>query len=767
MEEDWDLDLNDRGNNGDHSSFRRGGGGGDSGGGGFSGSGKTNKERTSFEIFSRNIPRIIGRQGVVIKKIRFDSRAEVEIDESTPGNGRSTIRLAGSSNDISKARDAIFEILNKTGEGGGGGGGAYGNRDDGARRDGGGGGYGRRDEGAKRDGGGGGYGSRDDGSRRDGGSRSYGNRDDGARRDGGGGAGRGRGRDRDAGDRPFENRFNGRSGDGGGRRDFGERPFENRSNGQGDRRDGGRPREKNSFNFDFGPKGTHHNLAEDKGRDKSPGLIDWDALNKQCDEASREQWAKCPPLVKNFYKELPVVANMSPDEVNEFRKNNNNIVVDRTFKDPEKPSAPIPNPVQSFEEAFYEYPDMLAELAKQKFVKPSPIQSQAWPVLLKGEDLIGIAQTGTGKTLAFLLPAFIHIEGQPVPRGERGGPNVLVMAPTRELALQIEKEVFKYQFRGIRAICLYGGGDRKLQINKVEAGVEIIIATPGRLNDLVSANVLDITSITYLVLDEADRMLDMGFEPQIRKLLLDIRPDRQTIMTSATWPPGVRRLAQSYMNNPIQVYVGTLDLAATHSVTQHIEMIDEEDKYMRVLNFVKNMERTDKAIIFCGRKTRADDLSSEFVLSGINCQSIHGDRDQADREQALEDIKSGDVRVLIATDVASRGLDIEDITHVVNYDFPRNIEEYVHRVGRTGRAGKSGIALSFFTRSDWAIASELINILEEADQDVPDEIRKMAERFAAKKERESREKAAFGGGRREGGRGGGGGGGGGRSGGRW
>ncbi|XP_055524645.1 probable ATP-dependent RNA helicase DDX43 [Wyeomyia smithii] len=684
-------------------SRRTQGGGGD----------RANHERTSMEVNSRCIPRIIGRQGNVIKKIRSDTQVDIQIDDDRPGNGRSTLLLSGSTSNINRAREAIHEVLNNLGDGGGG--------------------QGR----SNRDSGGGGY--RDSDSRR--------NRDDGkwgghygTRESGGGGGGGGSGYNR------------GRYNDD---RDSGV-PFEKRSNG----RDGGRPREKNSFNFDFGAKSTSH--IKDV-RDPSPALIDWDALNKQCDEASREQWAKCPELIKNFYNELPVVANMSPDEVNEFRKENNNIVVDRTFKDPEKPSAPIPNPVRSFEEAFYEYPDLLAELDKAGFTKPSPIQSQAWPVLLKGEDLIGIAQTGTGKTLAFLLPAFIHIDGQPVPRGERGGPNVLVMAPTRELALQIEKEVFKYQYRGIRALCLYGGGDRRTQINKVESGVEIIIATPGRLNDLVHAKVIDITSITYLVLDEADRMLDMGFEPQIRKLLLDIRPDRQTIMTSATWPPGVRRLAQSYMNNPVQVYVGTLDLAATHSVTQHIEVIDEEDKYMRVMNFVKNMDRNDKAIIFCGRKTRADDLSSEFVLSGINCQSLHGDRDQADREQALDDIKSGDVRVLIATDVASRGLDIEDITHVVNYDFPRNIEEYVHRVGRTGRAGRSGISLSFFTRSDWAVASDLIKILEEADQDVPDEIRRMAERFTARKERDARERNAFGGGRSGGGRDGGGR----RGGGRW
>ena len=373
---------------------------------------------------------------------------------------------------------------------------------------------------------------------------------------------------------------------------------------------------------------------------------------------------------------------------------------------------------------------------KQKFTTPTPIQAQAWPILLRGEDLIGIAQTGTGKTLAFLLPALIHIEGQPIPRGERGGPNVLVLAPTRELALQIEKEVAKYQFRGIKAVCLYGGGDRRAQINVVRKGVEILIATPGRLNDLVQEGVVDVSTITYLILDEADRMLDMGFEPQIRKVLLDVRPDRQTVMTSATWPDGVRRLAQSYMHDPIQVYIGTLDLAATHTVTQVIEVMDEEDKFQRINEFVRDMQPTDKVIIFCGKKTRADDLSSEFILSNISCQAIHGNREQSDREQALEDIKNGTVKILIATDVASRGLDIEDITHVVNYDFPRNIEEYVHRVGRTGRAGRTGISLSFMTRSDWGVAGELIKILKEADQEVPDEVRDMARRFEARKERD-------------------------------
>lgn len=179
-------------------------------------------------------------------------------------------------------------------------------------------------------------------------------------------------------------------------------------------------------------------------------------------------------------------------------------------------------------------------------------------------------------------------------------------------------------------------------------------------------------------------MLDMGFEPQIRKVLLNIRPDRQTVMTSATWPPGVRRLAQRYMKNPAQVYVGSLDLAAVHSVTQVIKIIDEDDKFREVMNFVKNqMDPDEKAIIFCGKKARADDLSSEFSLEGIACQCMHGNRDQSDREQALIDIKEGVVKILIATDVASRGIDIQDLSYVINYDFPRNIEEYVHV--RTGQ----------------------------------------------------------------------------------
>ncbi|MBN3294267.1 DDX43 helicase, partial [Polypterus senegalus] len=210
------------------------------------------------------------------------------------------------------------------------------------------------------------------------------------------------------------------------------------------------------------------------------------------------------------------------------RKENNNIIVDDLKEDEKRP---IPNPVQTFEEAFEQYPEIMKNISRVGFLKPTPIQSQGWPVVLQGFDLIGIAQTGTGKTLAYLLPGFIHLDHQPISKEERGGPGMLVLTPTRELALQIEAECSKYSYKEIKSICIYGGGDRRSQINVVTKGVDIVIATPGRLHDLQMNNFVNLKSITYLVLDEADRMLDMGFEPQIMKILIDIRSDRQTVMT--------------------------------------------------------------------------------------------------------------------------------------------------------------------------------------------------------------------------------------------
>lgn len=441
-----------------------------------------------------------------------------------------------------------------------------------------------------------------------------------------------------------------------------------------------------SVTNNMGGLSIQNGTSDESSQPVKPKRIPWAKLRSEQEEKEAARWADLPPIKKVFYREQPSITNMADEEVEKFRLDNNRIMVENYGESIQDRS--IPNPVTTFAEAYADYPEIMEEMKKAGFVRPSPIQCQSWPVIMSGMDLIGIAQTGTGKTLAFLLPAFLHIDGQEMPRNERGGPTVLVLSPTRELALQIEAEVKKFHYRGIKSVCVYGGGSRKGQIQVVQKGVEIVIATPGRLNDLLMNEIMDVRSVTYLVLDEADRMLDMGFEPEIRKILLDIRPDRQTIMTSATWPKSVQRMADQYMKDPMRVFVGSLDLNACHNVTQLVEVLDPVEKKERTLHFISQMTESDKVLIFVGKKIKADDIASDFMLSGIQgVQCIHGDREQVDREQALNDFKTGVAKILIATDVASRGLDIRGVTCVLNFDFPRNIEDYVHRIGRTGRAG--------------------------------------------------------------------------------
>ncbi|KAK7082691.1 putative ATP-dependent RNA helicase ddx43 [Halocaridina rubra] len=450
-------------------------------------------------------------------------------------------------------------------------------------------------------------------------------------------------------------------------------------------------------------------------------LINWDDVQKNNEQYAKDRWGHLPEIVKNLYIEDPAVAGMTPEQVKDFREKNFGIEV--------KSSNPVPNPVQTFEQAFGTYPMIMAQIKRQGFEVPSPVQSQGWPILMQGIDMIGTAQTGTGKTLAFLLPALLHIVAQPTPRWERIGPTCLVLAPTRELAQQIEREVNKFEYENIRCVCIYGQGDKRNQIQKLNAMSEIVIATPGRLNDFADQGIVDLSGVSYLVLDEADRMLDMGFEPQVRKIVMHIRPDRQTILTSATWPKEVRALSSKLMKNPIHVIVGSLDLQAVDTITQNVIICSAEEKKDKLLDFLRKMKQGEKAIVFVGQKVTVDFLSTEIFEAGISVESMHGGRNQFDREYALRQLKTGRSKVLIATDVAARGIDIQDITHVFNYDCPKDMEEYVHRVGRTGRAGRSGESCTLMCREDWKVAGKLIDVLEKSDQKIPEELHNMKRRW--------------------------------------
>nr|CAD7411683.1 unnamed protein product [Timema cristinae] len=282
-----------------------------------------------------------------------------------------------------------------------------------------------------------------------------------------------------------------------------------------------------------------NSYSAEEPQEEKPRYIDFAEANRAYEKAQKERWAQLPPLKKNFYVEDPGVAAMLPEEVANFRKVNNNITASYALgQSPE--NSPIPNPVQTFEQCFSEYPEILTQIYNQSFTKPSPIQSQAWPILLKGLDLIGVAQTGTGKTLAFLLPGLIHTDLQPIPRSQRGGPNVLVLAPTRELALQIEKEVKKYNYRDIKSVCIYGGGSRRDQVNIVKQGVEIIIATPGRLNDLVQAGANSLrASVT------STNIIHRRF-----RMRLAARVDRRSLVCPFTWKKGMGDSPNTALSEP-------------------------------------------------------------------------------------------------------------------------------------------------------------------------------------------------------------------------
>lgn len=350
---------------------------------------------------------------------------------------------------------------------------------------------------------------------------------------------------------------------------------------------------------------------------------------------------------KDFYQEHVAVRTRTEDEIAAFRRQHEMTIFGRD----------IPRPVQDFHEAGF--PDyVMTSLERQGFAKPTSIQSQGWPMALSGRDMVGIAETGSGKTLAYILPAIVHINAQSSLR-PGDGPVALVLAPTRELAMQIQTECEKFGSSSrIRSTCVYGGVPRGPQIRTLSRGVEICIATPGRLIDMLECNATNLKRVTYLVLDEADRMLDLGFEPQIRKILDQIRPDRQTLMWSATWPKEVQTLARDFMRDFIQVNIGSLDISANKNVRQVVHVCSEFDKRPMLLERVKEImsHGPTKTLVFTATKRTADDVTRLLRDAHLPALVIHGDKSQGERDWVLGEFRSGRCLIMVATDVAARGL---------------------------------------------------------------------------------------------------------------
>ncbi|KAF5395954.1 DEAD-box ATP-dependent RNA helicase [Paragonimus heterotremus] len=423
--------------------------------------------------------------------------------------------------------------------------------------------------------------------------------------------------------------------------------------------------------------------------------------------------AELPKFEKCFYVEHPVSVARSDSEINAFRATHKMTLS----------GSNIPRPVMSFGEL--NLPEYIHRvIMKNGWQNPTPIQAQGLSMGLAGRDVVGIAQTGSGKTASFIIPALVHIAAQPrLLRGD--GPICLILVPTRELAQQVLAVAQDFaSAAGMRTMCFYGGSSRGPQMRDLQRGAEICIATPGRLIDFIRTENKLLSRVTYLVLDEADRMLDMGFEPQIRKIVAHIRPDRQTLMWSATWPREVQTLARDFLNNYIQVNIGSIALHANPNITQIVEVVDEWNKEQRLIELLTMFGRA-RCLVFVETKRKTDQITYTLKRRGFAVGAMHGDKQQRDREMTLGNFRDGRIHVLVATDVASRGLDIDDIQYVINLDFPNQTEDYIHRIGRTARSDKKGTAFTFFTSKNMKQARELVDILEEANQQINPELLQM------------------------------------------
>ena len=359
-------------------------------------------------------------------------------------------------------------------------------------------------------------------------------------------------------------------------------------------------------------------------------------------------------------------------------------------------------------------PRLLEAVAAMGYTSPTPIQRDAIPMVLEGRDVVGCAQTGTGKTAAFVLPLMQRLEAKP------GGPRALVVTPTRELAVQIEEvatQVAKHTKH--RVAVVYGGVGYEPQTKALKRGVDLLVATPGRLLDLMERKIANLSNVEILVLDEADRMLDMGFWPQVRKIISTIPPERQNLLFSATMSSDVMRIVSSTLHDPVRVEVAPAS-KPIEAIDQRVYPVGSMQKSALLVHLI-NEHNPDRVIVFTRTKHRADRVAKVLHQAGIKSAAIHGDRSQSQRQSALDNLKAGRCRVLVATDVVARGIDIDDVSHVVNYDLPNSPDDYVHRIGRTARAGKTGVAVSLLAPEEHEtlrdIEVKIGTVLESHDAD--------------------------------------------------
>ena len=428
------------------------------------------------------------------------------------------------------------------------------------------------------------------------------------------------------------------------------------------------------------------------------------------------------PLIKNIYIEASEITKMKPEEVDFLREKLGNISVH---------GLNVCCPIENWSQCGLPSPVMTL-ISHLNFVKPTAIQCQAIPCVLSGRDVIGCAITGSGKTLAFVLPAILHILAQPPLRQNEA--ICLFLSPTRELAIQTHIEASRFlKLLDLRSSCLVGGNDVEYQLKSLKNGVHVIVGTPGRLIDLISTNKnFNMGRVGFLCIDEADRMFDMGFEPQVMKIAKTLRRDHQTVMFSATFPHIVERAARKLLVNPIEIVVGIRNTVSPN-IEQNVEIIKPEKKFIRLLQILGQYQESGQALVFTNTQLRTEELFGQLVKKGYKVAMLHAGMSQTDRASILHDYRNGDYSVLVLTSVGSRGIDIMSVSLVINYDAPDHGADYVHRLGRTGRAGNKGWAYTFIEPNEKTNAFEIMMAMKKSKTKIPPELEELCKSGQAKR----------------------------------